>query len=200
MSADIGAALLLAMGVGGAALFASKMDTDKKIKQSLDHSHSLLPHSHSFEHPSLVNFNRLEKDIRNGYPSRPNLKSLMDTKLNKYDFETWSNRHTKRPTPSSDHVNLVRWDDAYPYFATKEYNIEPLEREVSALSQALNALNQIIAMPPYAHTHFFTNNDGDGAQDPVPFVNHVHGKNTDSETDYGYYTRKEGYWGNYRGD
>lgn len=172
MSAEVGSALLLAIGVGGAALFASKVDTNKKIKQSLDHSHSSPPHSHSFEHPSLVNFNALEKDFRNGYPTRPKLKSLMDTKLNKTDFDAWSNRHTRRPTPSSDHVNLVRWDDAYPYFATKEYNIEPLEREVSALSQALNALNQKIA---YAHTHFLIdlNNDGEQNYGAPPVVSHV---------------------------
>lgn len=169
MSAELGSALLLAIGVGGAALFASKVDTNQKIKQSLDHSHSSPPHSHSFEHPSLVNFNTLERDIRNGYPGRVNLKSLMDLKLYKQDFDTWSNRHTKRPTPNSDHVNLVRWDDAYPYFASKEYNIEPLEREVSALSQALNALNQKIA---YAHQHIYVNRNNDGSHnDPsVPLI------------------------------
>jgi hypothetical protein len=53
MSDDIGTALLLAIGAGGVVMFASKMDTDKKIKEATkqvsNHSHALVSH----DHPSL---------------------------------------------------------------------------------------------------------------------------------------------------
>ena len=63
MSADMGAALLLAMGVGGAALFVSKLDTDKKIKEA---SKQVSNHTHDIENLTLKTYTPTGAEVRRG--------------------------------------------------------------------------------------------------------------------------------------